>query len=48
MYRIRLAIIGDYTNTASKALKDFMYESNKRKQILFVKTVEEAIKIFNE
>jgi hypothetical protein len=47
-YSIRLAIIGDYTNIASKALKDFIYESNKKKQILFVKTVEEAIKIFNE
>jgi hypothetical protein len=47
-YRIRLAIIGDYTNITSNALKDFIYESNKGKQILFVKTVEEAIKIFNE
>jgi hypothetical protein len=46
-YRIRLAIIGDYTNIASKALRDFIHESNKRKQILFVETAEEAIKLFN-
>jgi hypothetical protein len=46
IYRKRLAIIGDYQNVKSKSLNDFMYESNKTKQILFVKTKEEAIKIF--
>ena len=45
-YRKRLAIIGDYENIKSNALKDFIYESNKTKQIVFVKTKEEAIKIF--
>lgn len=43
-YRMRLAIAGDFTAYAeSKSLRDFMFESNKRKQINFVKTVEEAI-----
>ena len=46
-YRKRLAILGDYANIHSKALKDFIYESNATKQILFVKTKEEALKIFN-
>jgi hypothetical protein len=46
-YRKRLAIIGDFENVESKALRDFMYESNRTKQILFVKTKEEALKIFN-
>jgi hypothetical protein len=47
-YRKRLAIIGDYENIKSKSLNDFIYESNKTKQILFVKTKEEAIKIFEK
>jgi hypothetical protein len=45
-YRKRLAIIGDYKNIKSQALNDFIYESNKTKQIVFVKTKEEALKIF--
>jgi hypothetical protein len=45
-YRKRLAILGDYEDIKSGALKDFIYESNKTKQILFVKTAEEAIRIF--
>jgi hypothetical protein len=46
-YNKRLAVIGDYTNVASKPLRDFIYESNKIKRIIFVETVEEAIKTFN-
>jgi hypothetical protein len=47
-YNMRLAIIGDYANINSKSLKDFIYESNKTKRIVFVKTIEEALAIFNE
>jgi hypothetical protein len=47
-YRKRLAIIGDYENIKSKSLNDFIYESNKTKQILFLKIKEEAIKIFEK
>ena len=46
-YQKRLGIIGDFENIKSKSLKDFIYESNKTGQIIFVKTVEEALKIFN-
>jgi hypothetical protein len=46
-YRKRMAIIGDFEGVESKSLKDFMYESNKTKQILFVQTIEEALKIFS-
>jgi hypothetical protein len=35
-YRKRMAIIGNYSAIKSKALKDFIFESNKTKQILFV------------
>ena len=45
-YRIRMAIIGDFDNVTSKSLRDFIYESNKAGQILFVKTLEEALKRF--
>lgn len=45
-YNIKLAIVGGYTNLQSKSLKDFICESNKRKQIIFVNTVEEALSIF--
>ena len=47
-YRKRMAVIGDFENIKSKLFKDFIYESNKTGEIIFVKTVEEAIKIFNK
>jgi hypothetical protein len=43
-----MAIIWDFENIKSKSLKDFIYESNKTGQIIFVKTLEEALKIFNK
>ncbi|MFC2097354.1 DUF4180 domain-containing protein [Bacteroidota bacterium] len=43
-YRVQLAIIGDFTNINSKSLNDFIYESNKNKQVLFLKDVSTAIK----
>jgi hypothetical protein len=46
-YQKRMAIMGDFENIKSKSLKDFIYESNKTGQIIFVKTLEEALKIFN-
>ncbi|HEY1038065.1 MAG TPA: DUF4180 domain-containing protein [Bacteroidia bacterium] len=42
-YRVRLAIVGDFSNFASKSLKDFISESNKQKHINFVSTRKEAI-----
>ncbi|MEQ8174655.1 MAG: DUF4180 domain-containing protein [Syntrophomonadaceae bacterium] len=45
-YRIRMAIVGDFSNFASKALADFIYESNRVKQIVFVESVEKALEIF--
>jgi hypothetical protein len=45
-YKKRMAIIGDFENIKSKALNDFIYESNKTKQIIFVKNIEKAIEIF--
>ncbi len=46
-YRIRLGIIGDFSEYTSKSLRDFMMESNKSKQILFVESVYDALKIWD-
>ena len=42
-YGIRFAIYGDFSKYTSKPLKDFMYESNKGKDIYFQPTVKLAI-----
>lgn len=45
-YRKRLAIIGDFSSYTSKSLNDFIYESNKGKDIFFLSSEELAIKKF--
>ncbi|OOG75330.1 DUF4180 domain-containing protein [Algoriphagus sp. A40] len=42
-YRVRLAIVGDFTPYSGKSLRDFIYESNKNRQINFVGSTSEAI-----
>lgn len=42
-YGGRIAIFGDYSQYTSKPLKDFIYESNKGKDVFFVSTEEEAV-----
>ena len=42
-YHGRIAIYGDYSHYTSKPLKDFIYESNKGKDVFFVATVDEAV-----
>lgn len=42
-YRVRLAIVGDFSSYTSKSITDFMFESNKMGQINFVKSVEDAL-----
>ena len=41
-YGGRIAIYGDYSHYTSKPLKDFIYESNKGKDVFFVATQDEA------
>ena len=43
-YYKKLAIIGNFDIYPSKTLKDFIYESNKHGAYLFVKSIEEVIK----
>ncbi|MBQ8837502.1 MAG: DUF4180 domain-containing protein [Clostridia bacterium] len=42
-YQAKIAIFGDFSKYTSKPLKDFIYESNKGKDIFFVGTKEEAV-----
>lgn len=42
-YGGRIAIYGDFSHYTSKPLKDFIYESNKGKDVFFVKTGAEAV-----
>lgn len=42
-YGVRFAIYGDFSKYTSKPLKDFMYESNKGKDIYFQPTVSRAV-----
>lgn len=47
-YKMKLAIIGDFSKYESKALKDFMYECNNGNDIFFVDNKYDALKMFNK
>jgi hypothetical protein len=42
-YRMRLAIVGDFSGFGSRSLRDFIKESNRTGTINFVGSVEEAL-----
>lgn len=42
-YRMRLSIVGDFSEVKSKSLSDFIRESNRTGIITFVSSVEEAV-----
>ena len=44
-YQAKIAIFGDYSHYTSKPLKDFIYESNKGKDVSFVATQDEAVRM---
>jgi len=43
-YNVSLAIVGDFSNSTSNSLRDFICESNKTGRINFVNSVAEAQK----
>ena len=47
-YKMKLAIVGDFSKYGSKSLRDFIYESNKGGRICFVSTTEEAIAVLSK
>jgi hypothetical protein len=42
-WRLRLAIVGNFSEITSKSLRDFIYESNQGKMVNFVDSVTTAI-----
>jgi hypothetical protein len=42
-YRVRLAIIGDFSKYGSKSLHDFIRESNRGRMIFFLDTLDSAL-----
>jgi len=42
-YRMRLVIVGDFSVYTGKAITDFIFESNKGKQVNFLSSVAEAV-----
>lgn len=42
-YRVRLAIVGDFSMHTSKSITDFIFESNSGKQVNFLGSLEEAL-----
>lgn len=47
-YQTKFAIYGDYSKYTSKPLKDFIYESNNGKDIFFVESEDQAIKMLSK
>jgi len=42
-YHVKIAIVGDFSLYTSKSLRDFIYESNKGKDIFFLPNEQQAI-----
>ncbi len=42
-YRRRLVILGDFAELPSKALRDFLYESNRTGKVVFARELEDAV-----
>jgi hypothetical protein len=42
-YRVRLAVVGNFSNVQSKSLRDFIRESNRYGHVNFVGSEEEAL-----
>ena len=46
-YKVKFAIIGDFSYYTSKALKDFIYECNSGRDIFFLSSENEALEKFS-
>lgn len=46
-YHVKAAIIGDFSKYDSKSLKDFIYETNKQGNVLFLESIETALDYFS-
>jgi hypothetical protein len=46
-YRVRLLIVGDFSKYESKSIKEFIFECNKGRQVNFVGSTDEALKLLS-
>ncbi|MDQ1097585.1 MULTISPECIES: DUF4180 domain-containing protein [Chryseobacterium] len=46
-YQMPLIILGDFSSFSSKSLNDFIYESNKGRQVNFLPSRSEAIRVWS-
>jgi hypothetical protein len=44
-YRLKVAIVGDYSHYTSKPLHDFIRESNRGRDVFFISTIEDAVEL---
>ena len=42
-YKMKIAVTGDFSGYASMSLRDFIYESNKGRQVFFKANLEDAM-----
>ena len=42
-YQVKLAIVGDFSVYENQSLRDFIYESNKGKDIFFLPNEQQAV-----
>ena len=47
-YRLKVAIVGDYSRYTSKPLHDFIRESNRGRDVFFVSTIEDAVELLTK
>ena len=47
-YRMRLAIVGDFSRLKSRSWRDFIRESNRGRTVCFVATVAEAVAVLKK
>ncbi|PKV76417.1 DUF4180 domain-containing protein [Pontibacter ramchanderi] len=46
-YRVRLAIVGTFKKYTSKSMQDFIFESNKGKQVNYVSIVADGLNVLS-
>lgn len=47
-YRMRLAIVGDFSHLTSRSWRDFIRESNRGRKVSFLPTLDEALSSLNK
>jgi hypothetical protein len=47
-YRMRLAIVGDFSDLVSKSWRDFIHESNRGYTVSFLPSVDEALRVLKK